>query len=102
MLRLIDADELPPQAAYAIPWRVDRSRLPDLEVHNVGTESLLSVVAQMSGDGWARPPTLVPSMHPGARMRFALRSQSEADTARIAVRWRRVDGEEYAWSFVCA
>lgn len=102
MLRLIDADEPLPQTAYAIPWRVDRSRLPVLEVHNAGTERLSSVVAQMSGDGWARPPTLIALMAPGARMRFALRSQSEADTARVAMRWRRHSGEEYAWSFVCA
>lgn len=102
MLRAIATDESPPARAYALPWEVDRTRMPALELRNAGDETLTDVVAQLAGDGWERPPVRVASLPPGSGIGFVLRSLREADSARVAVRWRRADGEKYAWSFVCA
>jgi len=104
MLRLIDPDEHPPDAAYRIPWWVDRSDPPWCRVVNVGPDMLSHVSTQFFGEGWMEPAIPRASVAPGESLRIALWGPHAVDSARITVHWRVRSGEEsegeYAWTFV--
>ncbi len=101
MLRIIETRERPPELAYRVPWLVDRDALPWCTLRNIGDEALTHVSTQFFGEGWIAPAVPRPNLAPGEELRFVFFGERAIDSGRVTVHWRRPDGEEYAWTFVC-
>lgn len=101
MLHIIEPTSRPAEAAYPVPWIVDRGDLPWCIVRNAGDETVTDVSTQFFGDGWAAPAVPRPTLRPGEELRFVFFGERAVDTGRVTLHWRRPDGREYAWTFVC-
>ncbi|WP_029145805.1 hypothetical protein [Microbacterium luticocti] len=101
MLRSIERHERPHEVAYLVPWLVIRDDLPWCTVRNIGDERLSCVSTQFFGEGWAEPAVPRASLDPGEELRFLFFGQRAIETGRVTLHWRRPDGREYAWTFVC-
>lgn len=70
MLRLVGPGSIH-DAAYRVPFRVDRSRAPRFELHNRGDERLRGIALTLFGSGrllWGLPTAL----EPGESLVFAV------------------------------
>lgn len=91
----------PAEPAYLVPWQVDRDEMPWCTLRNVGTERVTDVSTQFFGEGWAAPAVPRASLGPGEDLRFVFFGERAVQSGRVTVHWRRPDGREYAWTFVC-
>ena len=85
-----------PTVAYAVPFRIDRSRAPRYELANVGSEPLRAITLTLLGSGLmvqGAPKGLLP----GQSMHFSLRADNPARNTIVVVRWFRPSGEQYLW-----
>ncbi|QWT23658.1 hypothetical protein KPL76_13290 [Subtercola sp. PAMC28395] len=85
-----------PEAAYAVPLRVDRSRAPQYTITNVGHERLVGVTFCLLGSG------VMPACEPrvlevGACAGITIRGEDLSRRTVLLVRWFRPTGEEYLW-----
>ncbi|UOE45558.1 hypothetical protein [Agromyces larvae] len=83
-------------AAYRVPWHVDRRHDPWFTLVNTSDEPLSGVHLTLSGDGrllW-RPLLTVP---PGGSVPFVVHADDPARNSIACVRWFRPDGGEYLW-----
>jgi len=101
MPHLVDPAPLSREPAYRVPWLVDREELPWCTLRNVSDEGLTEVSTQFFGDGWAEPAVPRSRVGPGQELRFVFFGERALDSGRVTVHWRRPDGTEYAWTFVC-
>lgn len=101
MLRSISLPPQRPEAAYLVPWLVDREALPWCTLRNIGDERVTDVSTQFFGEGWAEPAVPRFSLDPGEELRFVFFGARAIETGLVTVHWRRPDGREYAWTFVC-
>jgi len=101
MLHLVDSAHRPAEPAYPVPWMVDRTDLPWCTLRNTSCERLTDVSTQFFGDGWAEPAVPRSRVGPGEELRFVFFGERAMDSGQVTVHWRRPDGREYAWTFVC-
>jgi hypothetical protein len=101
MLHLIPPGRRPTETAYPVPWLVEREALPWCTLRNVGAERLADVSTQFFGEGWAEPAIPRASLDPGDELRFVFFGARAVESGKVTVHWRRPDGREYAWTFVC-
>ncbi|QAY60532.1 hypothetical protein ET475_11385 [Microbacterium protaetiae] len=101
MPHLTDVAPRSAERAYLVPWLVDREQLPWCTLRNVGTERVTDISTQFFGEGWAEPAVPRASLAPGEGLRFVFFGERALESGQVTVHWRRPDGREYAWTFVC-
>ncbi len=85
--------------AYPVPFRVDRTRAPNLRLVNASTERLRWVRVEMDGPGVATA-RLTPRLEPGDSLQVLVRGRDLSRESRLCIRWLRPNGEEYLWAVV--
>ena len=83
--------------AYAVPFRVDRSRAPHhYRLINVGHEPIHALRVSLLGSGVMLPVSAL-RVAPGGDVTITVRGRDLPRTAVLVVRWFRPDGEEFLW-----
>lgn len=100
MIHIVDSAPPRPEAAYAVPWSVDRRELPWCTLTNESADTLSFVSTQFFGHGAMEPAVPRHAVAPGGSIRFVVWGADAIDSARITVHWRVEFGSEYAWTFV--
>lgn len=93
MLQLLE-DDL--ELAYPVPFMVDRSRMPDFDLVNLGREPIHGIRLTLLGPGIMLP--FAPrTLQPGDRATFTLLGEDLARSTVVIVRWFRPNEEQYLW-----
>lgn len=91
-----EAPSIRAEAAYRVPWRVDRRRAPWYALLNIGDEPAHAVQLSSLGDGRLLWQPLL-RVEPGGQLTFVLRADDPARDCIATLRWFRPNGDEYLW-----
>jgi len=100
MLRPVDPSDVPPPAAYRVPWHVSREDPAHPVVTNRSPEAADFVRVFRGDRGGHETTQLWGQVLPAERMELCLCS-ADLDEVVVTLAWfRQTDGLEYVWRFV--
>lgn len=100
MLRPVDPSDVPPPAAYRVPWYVSREDSAHPVVINQSSEAADFVRVFRGDRGGNETTQLWGQVLPAERMELCLCS-ADLDEVVVTLAWfRQSDGLEYVWRFV--
>lgn len=84
------------ELAYAVPFRVDRSRAPAYRLVNTGYEPVMGLTLSLLGSG-VMTSTAPRVIDVGAAVDLTVLGEDLALRTVLVVRWFRPGGDEYLW-----